>query len=144
MARAAAWGCKLASRETRIFTSASKTATARATPRCDACRFFKATRTDAASAFLIEAGPEQQNLKEKAQAFRAEQINRFYGWGTDRWQADELEFSIHTPFGTIPDPKTATPHHLRDALLPAITARLTLDNRKGTGTKTGVLCAAFS
>ncbi len=105
--------------------------------------FFQSDTHNAASAFLIEAGPEQQNLKEKAQAFRAEQINRFYGWGTDRWQADELDFSISTPFGTIPDPKTATPHDLRNALLPAITARLTLDNRKGTGTKTGFFALHF-
>ncbi len=110
-------------------------------PRC--LPFYQGDARDATAAFLVEAGPEQQNLKEKAQAFRAEQIKRFYGWGTDRWQTDELGFSIHTPFGAIPDPQTATPRHLRDALLPAITARLTLDNRKGGGTKTAFFALHF-
>ncbi len=105
--------------------------------------FFQGEARDATAAFLVEAGPEQQNLKEKAHAFRAEQIQRFYGWGTDQWQADELGFSIHTPFGTIPDPQTATPRQMRDALLPAITARLTLDNRKGSGTKTAFFALHF-
>ena len=110
-------------------------------PRC--LPFYQGDARDAASAFLVEAGPEQQTAKEKAQAFRAEQIKRFYGWGTDRWVTDELEFSIHTPFGSIPDPKTAAPQHMRDALLPAITARLTLDNRNGKGTKTGFFALHF-
>ena len=105
--------------------------------------FYQGDARDAASAFLIEAGPEQQNLKEKAQAFRAEQIKRFYGWATDRWQTDELGFSLYTPFSRIPEPQTATPRHLRDALLPAITARLTLDNRQGKGTRTGFFALHF-
>ncbi len=110
-------------------------------PRC--LPFFQGNARDATAAFLVEAGPEQQTAVEKVQPFRAEQIKRFYGWGTDRWQADDLDFSIFTPFGAIPDPKAATPHDLRDALLPAITARLTLDNRKGTGTKTGFFALHF-
>ncbi len=93
--------------------------------------------------FSSRPGRNNKTVKEKAQAFRAEQIKRFYGWGTDRWQADELGFCIHTPFGTIPDPQTATPRQMRDALLPAITARLTLDNRKGSGTKTAFFALHF-
>ena len=104
-------------------------------PRC--LPFFQSQSRDAASAFLAEqAGPEQQNLEQKIQPFRAEEIRRFYGWGTDRWQTDELDFALYTPFGGIPDPQAATPRLLRDALLPAITARLTLDNRNGKGVKT--------
>jgi xylan 1,4-beta-xylosidase len=104
-------------------------------PRC--LPFYQGKSGNAAGAFLVEqAGPEQQNVAERVQSFRAEQIKRFYGWGTDRWQTDELEFCICTPFGGIPDPQMATPQHMRDALLPAITARLTLDNSRGKGTKT--------
>ena len=110
-------------------------------PRC--LPFYQGNDRDATAAFLVEAGPEQQTAKEKVQAYRANQIRRFYGWGTDRWQTDELDFRIHTPFGSIPDPKTAAPQHLRDALLPAITARLTVDNRKGNGTKTGFFAMHF-
>lgn len=110
-------------------------------PRC--LPFFQGKAQDAAAAFLVEAGPEQQAVPEKAQSYRAGQIKRFYGWGTDRWQTDDLDFSIHTPFGSIPDPKTSTPQHLRDALLPAITARLIVDNRNGKGVKTGFFAMHF-
>ncbi len=47
-----------------------------------------------------------------------------------------MDFALYTPFGGIPDPQAATPRLLRDALLPAITARFTLDNRNGKGVKT--------
>ncbi|HTY86185.1 MAG TPA: glycoside hydrolase family 52 protein [Candidatus Acidoferrum sp.] len=113
-----------------------------APPRC--LPFYQGKSGEGASAFLVEqAGPEQQNVPDKVQAYRAEQIRRFYGWATDRWQTDELEFCLHTPFGGIPDPQIATPEHLRDALLPAITGRLTLDNRKGQGTKTAFFALHF-
>ena len=110
-------------------------------PRC--LPFYQGNAKDATAAFLVEAGPAEQTAVEKVQPFPAEQIKRFYGWGTDCWQTDELEFAIHTPFGNIPDPKTSTPQHLRDALLPAITARLKLDNRNGKGTKTGFFALHF-
>ena len=110
-------------------------------PRC--LPFYQGNGRDAAAAFLVEAGPAEQTAKEKVQSFRAEEIKRFYGWGTDRWQTHELEFAIYTPFGSIPDPKTSTPQHLRDALLPAITARLTLDNSQGKVTKTAFFALHF-
>ena len=112
-----------------------------AAPRC--LPFYQGDARDAASAFLVEAGPEEQTRKEKVQPFRAEQMRRFYGWGTDRWCTEELEFAIHTPFGAIPDPQTATPRQIRDALLPGITARLTVDNRQGAGTKTAFFALHF-
>jgi hypothetical protein len=113
-----------------------------APPRC--LPFYQGNSPNAASAFFVEqAGPEQQNMAEKVQPFRTEEIKRFYGWATDRWQTDELRFSLHTPFCAIPDPQAATPQHMRDALLPAITARLTLDNSKGKGTKTAFFALHF-
>ncbi len=113
-----------------------------APPRC--LPFYQATSQDPASAFLVEqAGPEQQNIREKVQSFRPDQIKRFCGWATDRWQTDELGFCLYTPFGGIPDPQTAAPQQMRAALLPAVTARLTLDNRQGQGTKTGFFALHF-
>jgi len=112
-----------------------------APPRC--LPFYQGNGRDTAAAFLVEAGPEQQTAKEKVQPFRADEIKRFYGWGTDRWQTHELEFALYTPFGSIPDPKASTPQHLRDALLPAITARLTLDNSQGQATKTAFFALHF-
>ncbi len=110
-------------------------------PRC--LPFYQGNAQDAAAAFLVEAGPEQQTAKEKVQAIPAAQIKRFYGWATDRWQTGDFDFAIHTPFGSIPNPQFAAPQDLRDALLPAITARLTVDNTHGGSIKTGFFALRF-
>lgn len=110
-------------------------------PRC--LPFYQGNAQDAAAAFLVEAGPEQQTAKEKVQPIPAAQIRRYYGWATDRWQTDELDFLIHSPFDSIPNPQTSAPQRLRDALLPAITARLIVDNTKGWRTRTAFFALHF-
>lgn len=105
--------------------------------------FYQGEIRDAASSFLVEAGPEEQNRKSNVQPIPAGQIKRYFGWGTDRWEAGPLGFAIHTPFGAIPDPQSSTPRQLRDALLPAVTARLTFDNRQGFGVKTAFFALHF-
>ncbi len=53
-------------------------------------------------------------------------IKRFYGWGSDRWTAGDLDFALFTPFGPIPD--TEDRDDLRESLLPAVFGELTLHN----------------
>src|SRR5688572_27999737 len=45
-----------------------------------------------------DAGPAEQNVKPKVVAYAKDQIRRHYGWATDRWVTDDLEFTIYTPF----------------------------------------------
>ena len=56
----------------------------------------------------------------------------------DEWRADGLTFTVYSPFGSIPDPAADSAEQMREGLLPAVVARLVLDNTKGTETKTAM------
>lgn len=71
-------------------------------------------------------------------ALNADRVQRTFGWATDRWNCDDFEFTIYTPFGGIVDPPTSHPSMSRVCLLPAVLATLTVDNTHGDDVKTGV------
>ena len=60
--------------------------------------------------------------------FKEEQIKRAYSWGTDTFFAPGIEFSIRTPFDSIPDPDLADVDSLRRASCPASFLELTIEN----------------
>lgn len=100
--------------------------------------FFVGANSRAADAFLVEqAGPAEKNVKPDAVPFAASEIARTYGWCTDEWRAGDMAFTIYSPFAPIPEPVESSENAIRDALLPAVVARLVVDNRAGTGPKTG-------
>jgi hypothetical protein len=72
------------------------------------------------------------------------QVQRHYGWATDRWVTPDFAFTIYTPFGGIVEPGAFHPAMLRVCLLPAIVAEFTIDNTAGTETKTGVFAISFN
>jgi hypothetical protein len=99
--------------------------------------FFQGATPSGADAFLVEqAGPAEQNVRPKVVPYRAEQIRRRYGWATDRWETDDFEFAVYTPFGSISDPTTHAPVVSGSELIPGVTATLMVDNRHGAGTRT--------
>jgi hypothetical protein len=101
--------------------------------------FYTAAVNKAADAFLVEqAGPAEQNVKPDAVPFSADEIARSYGWASDQWAAEGLSFSVFSPFGAIPDPAVESTETMREGLLPAVIARLELDNTDGTTTKTAI------
>ena len=101
--------------------------------------FYVGAVNRAADAFLVEqAGPSEQNVKPDAEPFATDEIARSYSWATDEWRADGLTFTVYSPFGPIPDPATDSVDRMREGLLPAVVARLVLDNTKGTETKTAM------
>jgi len=101
--------------------------------------FYAGAVNRAADAFLVEqAGPAEQNVKPDAEPFKDGELERSYGWASDEWRADGLTFSVYSPFGSIPDPATDGKRQMREGLLPAVVARLVLDNTKGTATKTAM------
>ena len=71
-----------------------------------------------------------------------QQVTRHFGWGTDGWVTPDFTFTVHTPFGPIPEPGTDDAA-LRDALLPAVIATLHVDNRQGTQPRTAVFAIDF-
>ena len=108
-----------------------------ATLRC--LPFYTAAVDRSADAFLVEqAGPAEQNVKPDAVAFKEGQFSRSYGWASDQWLADGLSFTVYSPFGAIPDPAVESDQRMREGLLPAVIARLELDNTSGTATRTAM------
>ena len=109
--------------------------------------FFASTSGGGAGAadYMVEqAGPAEQNVSARVKGYSRGQIERRYGWGTDEWGTDDFSFSLFTPFGEIPDPTTATPTEMRDALLPAVVAELTVDNTTGSRTVTAFVAINFN
>jgi len=101
--------------------------------------FYTAAVNRAADAFLVEqAGPSEQNVKPDAVPFGEKEFSRSYSWATDRWVAEGLSFTVYSPFGAIPDPAVDGKRRMREGLLPAVVARLELDNTKGSGPRTAM------
>ncbi len=101
--------------------------------------FYIGAATKAADAFLVEqAGPSEQNVRPDAVPFDSKEIQRTYGWCTDTWTAGDMTFTVCSPFGSIPDPSKASEKEMREGLLPAVVARLVVDNTRGTQPKTGI------
>jgi len=101
--------------------------------------FYTAAVNRSADAFLVEqAGPAEQNVKPDAEPFADGAFSRSYGWASDRWDAEGLSFSVYSPFGAIPDPSVESDERMREGLLPAVIARLELDNTTGATTRTAM------
>lgn len=109
--------------------------------------FFRTTKGGGAGAadFMVEqAGPAEQHVAPNVIPYERSQVQRYYGWATDRWVTDDFTFTIYTPFGEIPDPADAEPAQMRDALLPAVVAELEIDNTLGAGPKTAFFAINFN
>ena len=101
--------------------------------------FYTAAVNRASDAFLVEqAGPSEQNVKPDAVPFKESEFSRSYSWATDQWAGEGLTFSVYSPFGSIPDPAVDNKDRMREGLLPAIIARLELDNTHGATTRTAM------
>jgi hypothetical protein len=106
------------------------------------CLPFFVGSEDAAARYLVE----QTNAPQKGSgvlAFPLDRMTRDYGFGSDRFSVEGLEFALYTPVEPLPDPASATRGALRDALLPAVIATLTLDNTGGTEAITAFFALAF-
>ena len=73
--------------------------------------------------------------KSKLTAFSDEEIERTMGACIDEWRAGDLTFRLISPVQSIPDPELAREDEMREALIPAIHAELTLDNRSGESSR---------
>ena len=102
-------------------------------------------RGGGADNFLGEqAGPVEQQVPSDIRVVDPASIDRQYGLASDTWRTGPLGFAIYTPLSALPDPATASPNSIRDALLPAVTASLTLDNRDSTSTRTAFFALKFA
>jgi len=98
--------------------------------------FLKSVTGSAAAAFEVgQVGTPTAGRS--FDSYPADQIQRHFGWATDRWVTPDFSFSIYSPFGSIPETQSDTAA-VRASLLPAVIATLEVDNRQGTETKTAV------
>ncbi|WP_437643582.1 glycoside hydrolase family 52 protein [Sorangium sp. So ce362] len=70
--------------------------------------------------------------------FGEQDIRRELGWASDTIRAGRLTLAIYSPFGPIPDPRTAAPSEVAERSCPALIARLELDNTGSDKPMTGV------
>lgn len=82
-------------------------------------------------------------IRDHCDTYTPDQIHRHFGWATDAWATEDFVFTIHTPFGRIGQPGQDDPVLVRDSLLPAVIATLTVDNRRGTDAKTAFFALDF-
>lgn len=76
-------------------------------------------------------GEQESSVEAQLHAFAEEDIQRMHQWGSDCWQAPNVEFTLYTPVDGIPDPKTADKAAFKSSINPAILAQLTIDNSDG-------------
>ncbi|WP_426452605.1 glycoside hydrolase family 52 protein [Paenibacillus sp. S-38] len=70
-------------------------------------------------------------------SFGESSISREFRTGTDTWRAGDLTFRVYSPVRSVPEPGTGDPVLLKEAIVPAVFAELTLDNTQGTTARRG-------
>lgn len=83
------------------------------------------------SEHAVETGAPAEELP-LLRPFPMKRVHRDFRLGTDTWTADELTFRIYSPARSVPDPDKASDAELKEVLVPAVLAELTVDNRNGT------------
>lgn len=107
----------------------------------EALPFFEAAADESSRYDVekVEPSDKDQQATAKLRAFNDDQISRTLGAGTDTWQAGDVMLRIYSPVRSVPDPATASPEELKQAIVPAVFAELTLDNSKGSASRRGFI-----
>ncbi|OMF21157.1 beta-xylosidase [Paenibacillus sp. FSL H8-0548] len=96
----------------------------------DTLPFHDVKEEDESKRYDIEnpdPSPDKPNL---LHPLPQEAIQRDFRLTTDTWQAGDLSFRIITQVRSVPDPAIASEAELKDTLIPAVFAELTVDNRR--------------
>ncbi|GIQ68893.1 beta-xylosidase [Xylanibacillus composti] len=94
----------------------------------EALPFFASGESDEARRYDIEnpdPNPDKPNI---IIPFSEDRIERSFRLSTDRWTAGDLSFAIYSPVQSVPEPSTAEAAKLKEVLVPAVIAELTVDN----------------
>ena len=98
--------------------------------------FFKKEEVNLEEAYDI--GAAKRKTKVELKKYRPEDVVRRYGMATDTWSVPGLSFSIATPVDGVPDPRSTPAETLKKSIVPALPARLTVDNTGGTEPLVGI------
>jgi hypothetical protein len=85
------------------------------------------------------ASNTEEESKTLLRPFRQDEIRRELRLGTDTWQAGDLTLRILSQVRPLPNPETAEEAELREALVPAVLAEITVDNRQGSRPRKAIL-----
>ncbi|HEY3255239.1 MAG TPA: glycoside hydrolase family 52 protein, partial [Polyangiaceae bacterium] len=95
----------------------------RGTENMHALPFFRGAGVPDFSDFATDAATAPRNQRLLLPA-----VERNYQRSVDRWTAGDFSFAIYTPVRPLPDPDSLGEAALAEALLPVVSARLTLTN----------------
>jgi xylan 1,4-beta-xylosidase len=76
-------------------------------------------------------GLRDYQFQKNVTPFEDGEISRELGACIDTWKAGDLTFRVASPITPVPDPERASTAGLKRALVPAIYAEITIDNRHG-------------
>ena len=85
------------------------------------------------------ASNTEEESKPLLRPFRQDEIRRELRLGTDTWQAGDLTLRILSQVRPVPNPETAGEAELRETLVPAVLAEITVDNRNGSRPRKAIL-----
>ena len=91
--------------------------------------FFEGAENESAR-FDVEAEVSEKGITSSPWPDTA--IRRTFAAGSDSWTAGDFTFTIHTPVMPAPEPGRASDVELRLAYIPAVTAEITVNNRRST------------
>lgn len=91
---------------------------------------FFGSSADAAKRYDVAAdAPSRRGL---VSGIPLKSIERIFGPGCDTWIAEDLKLTLYSAPKKVPDPEHSSAEELKRALVPAVFAELTLDNRKSS------------
>lgn len=93
----------------------------------EALPFFAGSADEERKRYEVEGADEQTGSR--IVPFASDKVTRDFHLSTDAWNAGRLRFEIFSPVRSVPDPAVSNEAELKEALLPAVLAELTIDNR---------------
>lgn len=91
----------------------------------EAMPFFEGFKDSNQDFGLLEASKARARIR----TFAAEKMQRHFNLSSDVWTCGDLTFAVYNPVHSIPDPLHDDAEALKNALLPAVIAEMTIDNR---------------
>lgn len=79
---------------------------------------------------------ERENQEGFFDRFRASEIQREFCIGSDTWRAKDIEFTVFNQVEPVPDPQNCHEECLKEIIVPAVLAEITVDNRGCTNSRT--------
>ncbi len=107
--------------------------------------FYEGADASEADRYKVEeSGPAAgQPRSGRMRPYAKGEIERRYGWATDRWTTADFSYKIRTEVAVIPD-KRADLWSYHNALTPSVLSMLYVDNRAGKQTKTAFFAINFN